>query len=229
MTANVANQPETTTTTTTTLPATTTTAPPTTTTTRPTTTTARPTTTTAATTTTLAPTTTTEAEEDGDFLTSPAGLALLIVLIAAVIAAIVALVVRRRSQTGRGRLAGEIDQLVTEGEQLAVSMARPAATPTEMAVRDGDIRQRASALQPRIQAAQRRAVDVDDQAAGILRDLADQTRRVAQEAERSETAHTAAAPSTASLEYAEASLRQAVDQLSTVLARARAWLRSVRS
>jgi hypothetical protein len=228
MPVNVANQPEPSTTTTT-APATTTTAPATTTTAPPTTTTVRPTTTTAeATTTTVAATTTTEAD-DSDFLSSPAGLALLVVLIAAVIAAIIALLVRRRSETSRSRLAGDIDQLVTEGEQLAASLARPAATPTEVAVRDGDLRQRAGALLPRIQAAQRRAVEVDDQAAGILRDLADQTRRVTQEAERSETAHTSSGASTASLEYAEASLRQAVDQFSTVLARARAWLRSVQS
>jgi hypothetical protein len=141
---------------------------------------------------------------------------------------LLALLAYRRRQTARHRLAAEVDQLTSEGEQIVGSMSRPVATPTETAVRDGGVRQRAAALLPRIQGAQGRAADVDERAAAILRDLSEQTRRVAQEAERSEAVHTASGASQASFEYAEASLRQAVDQLSGVLSRARAWLRSTR-
>ncbi len=233
MPARVASQPEPTTTTTAPPTTTTTTAPPTTTTTtaptttRPTTTTTPATTTEATTTTVEVTTTTAEVDDGGDFLTSPAGIALLLLAIAAVIGGLIALFVLRRRQTARGELAAEVELLVTEGDQLVAVMARPVTTATETGVRDGALRQRASALGPRLQTAQRRAMALDERAAGLLGELTSAVQRVAVEAERSETAHAAAAPSTEALEYAEASLRQAVDELPPVLARALAWVRSV--
>ena len=227
MLARLASQPDPSTTTTA-PPTTTTTAPPTTTTTAPTTT--QQTTTTAPrrpTTTTAEVTTTTAADDDGDFLTSPAGIALLVILIAAVIGGLIALLVSRKKQTARGELAIDVERLLTEGDQLVAIMARPVTTATETAVRDGSLRQRASALAPKLQSAQGRAADLDERAAGILGDLTRQVQGVAREAERSETAHAAASPTTASLEYAEVSLRQAVDQLPPILSQARAWLRSL--
>ena len=149
------------------------------------------------------------------------------ILIAALLAALIALLVRNRRQTTTGRLAGDVDGLVAEGDQLVASMNRPVTTPTETAVRDSDLQQRASALILRIQTVQRQAAQTDDRALTILRDMAEQTGRVAEEAGRSEAAHTAAGAGAPSLEYAEATLRQSVDQLAAVLARARAWLRSV--
>ena len=86
-------------------------------------------------------------------------------------------------------------------------------------------RAQASALLPRIDAVRQRAGAVDPRAAAMLGDLQGQTRQVAIEAERSEQAHAAATG--APVEYAEATLRQAVQGLETALAHARTWLRSI--
>ena len=94
------------------------------------------------------------------------------ILIAALLAALIALLVRNRRQTTTGRLAGDVDGLVAEGDQLVASMNRPVTTPTETAVRDSDLQQRASALIMRIQTVQRQAAQTDDRALTILRDMA---------------------------------------------------------
>jgi uncharacterized protein HemX len=161
--------------------------PTTTTTEAPTTTTSETTTTTTETTTTAEPTTestetpgtttsTTVApassDDDDSFISSGAGIALIVAAIVAVLIALIA---------------------------LAVGASRRA------------VRQRAGSVDPR--------------AAAMLGDLQSQTRQVAIEAERSEQAHAAATG--APVEYAEATLRQAVQSLQTALAHARSWLGTI--
>ena len=203
-------QPEPTTTsseTTTTLPASTTTEEPT-------------TTSTEASTTTEAPTTASTAVTP-----TGAGLALIIAAIVAVVIALIALAVGAGRRSSKRKLADEVDDVVADGERVVAAFAVPATTATEAAVRDSALRAQASDLLPRIDAVRQRAGAVDQRAAAILGDVQAQTRQVAIEAERSEQAHAAATG--APVEYAEATLRQAVQGLEAALTHARSWLRSI--
>jgi uncharacterized protein involved in exopolysaccharide biosynthesis len=129
----------------------------------------------------------------------------------------------RRSR--KRKLADEIDDIVADGDRVVAAFAVPANTATDAAVRDSALRAQAAALLPRIDAVRQRAGSVDPRAAAMLGDLQGQTRQVAIEAERSEQAHAAATG--APVEYAEATLRQAVQSLQTALAHARSWLRTI--
>ena len=213
-----------------------------------TTTTEAPTTTTSETTTTLPTTTTTEeptttesteapgtttattvapasSDDDDSFISSGAGIALIVAAIVAVVIALIALAVGASRRSRKRKLADEIDDLVADGDRVVAAFAVPAGTATDAAVRDSALRAQAAALLPRIDAVRQRAGAVDPRAAAILGDLQGQTRQVAIEAERSEQAHAAATG--APVEYAEATLRQAVQSLETALAHARSWLRSI--
>ncbi len=216
-------QPEPTTTsseTTTTLPASTTTEETTTTSTEASTTTEAPTTaSTAVTPTTASP------DDDESFISSGAGLALIIAAIVAVVIALIALAVGAGRRSRKRKLADEVDDVVADGERVVAAFAVPATTATEAAVRDSALRAQASGLLPRIDAVRQRAGAVDQRAAAILGDVQAQTRQVAIEAERSEQAHAAATG--APVEYAEATLRQAVQGLEAALTHARSWLRSI--
>jgi hypothetical protein len=216
-------QPEPTTTTeapTTTTSQTTTTLPTTTTTEEPTTeSTEAPTTTTASTT-----VTTTSSNDDDSFLSSGAGIALIVAAIVAVVIALIALAVGASRRSRKRKLADEIGDIVADGDRVVAAFAVP-ATATDAAVRDGALRAQASALLPRIDAVRQRAGTVDPRAAAMLGDLERQTRQVAIEAERSEQAH--AASTGASVEYTEATLRQAVQGLEAALAHVRSWVRSI--
>jgi biopolymer transport protein ExbB/TolQ len=210
-------------------------------------TTEAPTTTTSETTTTLATTTTTEepttesteapstttattvaptsSDDDDSFISSGAGIALIVAAIVAVVIALIALAVTASRRSRKRKLADEIDDIVADGDRVVAAFAVPAGTATDAAVRDSALRAQASALLPRIDAVRQRAGSVDPRAAAMLGDLQGQTRQVAIEAERSEQAHAAATG--AQVEYAEATLRQAVQSLETALAHARSWLRSI--
>jgi hypothetical protein len=212
-----------------------------------TTTTEAPTTTTSETTTTLATTTTTEepttesteapgtttattvapasSDDDDSFISSGAGIALIVAAIAAVVIALIALAVGAGRRSRRRKLADEIDDIVADGDRVVTAFAVPAGTATDAAVRDSALRAQAAALLPRIDAVRQRAGSVDPRAAAMLGDLQGQTRQVAIEAERSEQAHAGAIG--AQVDYAEATLRQAVQGLETALAHARSWLRSI--
>jgi hypothetical protein len=212
------------------------------------TTTEAPTTTTSETTTTLPTTTTTEepttesteapgtttattvapasSDDDDSFISSGAGIALIVAAIVAVVIALIALAVGASRRSRKRKLADEIDDIVADGDRVVAAFAVPAGTATDAAVRDSTLRAEASALLPRIDAVRRRAGSVDPRAAAMLGDLQGQTRQVAIEAERSEQAHAAATG--AQVEYAEATLRQAVQGLETALAHARSWLSSIR-
>lgn len=216
-------QPEPTTTTTTEAPTTTSE----TTTTLPTTTTAEELTTesTEAPGTTTATTVAPTSDDDDSFLSSGAGIALIAAAIAAVVIALIALTAGARRRSRRGKLADEIDDVVADGDRVVAAFAVPATTATEAAVRDSSLRAQASNLLPRIDAIRQRAGAVDPRAAAMLGDVQALTRQVAIEAERSERAHGAATG--ASVEYAEATLRQAVQGLETALAHGRTWLRSI--
>jgi hypothetical protein len=198
--------------TTTTLPTTTTTGEPT------TESTEAPSTTTA---TTVAP----ASSDDDSFISSGAGIALIVAAIVAVLIALIALAVGASRRSRKRRLADEIDDLVADGDRVVAAFAVPAGTATDAAVRDSALRAQAAALLPRIDAVRQRAGSVDPRAAATLGDLQGQARQVAIEAERSEQAHAAATG--AQVEYAEATLRQAVQSLETALAHARSWLRSI--
>jgi hypothetical protein len=206
-----------------------------------------PTTTTSETTTTLATTTTTEepttesteapttttattiapasSDDDDSFISSGAGIALIVAAIVAVLIALIALAVGASRRSRKRKLADEIDDLVADGDRVVAAFAVPAGTATDAAVRDSALRAQAAALLPRIDAVRQRAGSVDPRAAAMLGDLQGQTRQVAVEAERSEQAHAGATG--AQVEYAEATLRQAVQSLETALAHARSWLRSI--
>jgi hypothetical protein len=208
-------------------------------------TTEAPTTTTSETTTTLATTTTEEpttestdapstttattvapaSSDDDSFISSGAGIALIVAAIVAVLIALIALAVGASRRSRKRRLADEIDDLVADGDRVVAAFAVPAGTATDAAVRDSTLRAQAAGLLPRIDAVRQRAGSVDPRAAAMLGDLQVQTRQVAIEAERSEQAHAAATG--AQVEYAEATLRQAVQSLETALAHARSWLRSI--
>ena len=212
-----------------------------------TTTTEAPTTTTSESTTTLPTTTTTEepttesteapstttattvapasSDDDDSFISSGAGIALIVAAIVAVVIALIALAVGAGRRSRKRKLADEIDDLVADGDRVVAAFAVPAGTATDAAVRDSALRAQAAALLPRIDAVRQRAGAVDPRAAAMLGDLQGQTRQVAIEAERSEQAHAAATG--ARVEYAEATLRQAVQSLETALAHARTWLRSI--
>jgi hypothetical protein len=212
-----------------------------------TTTTEAPTTTTSETTTTLPTTTTTEepttesteepstttattvaptsSDDDDSFISSGAGIALIVAAIVAVLIALIALAVGASRRSRKRKLGDEIDDLVADGDRVVAAFAVPAGTATDAAVRDSALRAQAAALLPRIDAARQRAGSVDPRAAAMLGDLQGQTRQVAIEAERSEQAHAGATG--AQVEYAEATLRQAVQSLETALAHARSWLRSI--
>jgi hypothetical protein len=213
----------------------------------PTTTTEAPTTTTSETTTTLPTTTTTEepttesteapstttattiapasSDDDDSFISSGAGIALIVAAIVAVLIALIALAVGASRRSRKRKLADEIDDIVADGDRVVAAFAVPANTATDAAVRDSALRAQAAALLPRIDAVRQRAGSVDPRAAAMLGDLQGQTRQVAIEAERSEQAHAAATG--APVEYAEATLRQAVQSLQTALAHARSWLRTI--
>jgi hypothetical protein len=206
-----------------------------------------PTTTTSETTTTLATTTTTEepttesteapstttattvepasSDDDDSFISSGAGIALIVAAIVAVLIALIALAVGASRRSRKRKLADEIDDLVADGDRVVAAFAVPAGTATDAAVRDSSLRAQAAALLPRIDAVRQRAGSVDPRAAAMLGDLQGQTRQVAIEAERSEQAHAAATG--AQVEYADATLRQAVQSLETSLAHARSWIRSI--
>jgi biopolymer transport protein ExbB/TolQ len=213
-----------------------------------TTTTEAPTTTTSETTTTLPTTTTTEEpttesteapstttattvapassdDDDDSFISSGAGIALIVAAIVAVVIALIALAVGASRRSRKRKLADEIEDVVADGDRVVAAFAVPAGTATDAAVRDSALRTQASALLPRIDAVRQRAGSVDPRAAAMLGDLQGQTRQVAIEAERSEQAH--AGSTGAQVEYAEATLRQAVQSLETALAHARSWLRSI--
>jgi hypothetical protein len=212
-----------------------------------TTTTEAPTTTTSETTTTLPTTTTTEepttesteapstttattvapasSDDDDSFISSGAGIALIVAAIVAVVIALIALAVGASRRSRKRKLADEIDDVVADGDRVVAAFAVPAGTATDAAVRDSTLRAQASALLPRIDAVRQRAGSVDPRAAAMLGDLQGQTRQVAIEAERSEQAHAGATG--AQVEYAEATLRQAVQSLEAALAHARSWLRSI--
>lgn len=212
-----------------------------------TTTTEAPTTTTSETTTTLPTTTTTEepttesteepssttattvapasSDDDDSFISSGAGIALIVAAIAAVLIALIALAVGASRRSRKRKLADEVDDIVADGDRVVAAFAVPAGTATDAAVRDSALRAQAAALLPRIDAVRQRAGSVDPRAAAMLGDLQGQTRQVAIEAERSEQAHAAATGP--QVEYAEATLRQAVQSLETALAHARSWLRSI--
>jgi hypothetical protein len=212
----------------------------------PTSTTEAPTTTTSETTTSLPTTTTTEepttesteapstttattvapsSSDDDSFISSGAGIALIVAAIAAVLIALIALAVGASRRSRKRKLADEIDDLVADGDRVVAAFAVPAGTATVAAVRDSALRAQAAALLPRIDAVRQRAGSADPRAAAMLGDLQGQTRQVAIEAERSEQAHAAATG--AQVEYAEATLRQAVQSLESALAHARSWVRSI--
>ena len=188
-------------------------------------TTEAPTTTTSETTTTLATTTTEEpttesteapstttattvapaSSDDDSFISSGAGIALIVAAIVAVLIALIALAVGASRRSRKRRLADEIDDLVADGDRVVAAFAVPAGTVTDAAVRDSTLRAQAAGLLPRIDAVRQRAASVDPRATAMLGDLQGQTRQVAIEAERSEQAHAAATG--AQVEYAEATLR----------------------